>query len=184
MLREFRNLGWIGGTGSRRQAPCVCESSGCCCLRHQLSRRDLYDLEVGLSSTTSSTFLLNVTRFRSTRGCHRNRPVTALLIDRSWLFGVVLDRKNLFSATEPLHFPRVVSLLCTMQVRRLVQPCPADRPAGRTGMLQVVRAKCRHDSCFLFPGGSSRAKLSSCLSPAEPLGSLDAPGGGPHFRRS
>ena len=52
----FRNLGWIGGTRSRRHTPYVCEYSKVP-LRHQSSRQDRHDLEVGFSSTTSSTFI-------------------------------------------------------------------------------------------------------------------------------
>ena len=53
----FRNLGRIGGTGSRRHTPYECEYSEVP-LRHRTSRQDRHDLEVGFGSTTSSTFAL------------------------------------------------------------------------------------------------------------------------------
>ena len=64
----FRNLDWIGGTGSRRQTPYVCEYSGVLPLAAPFVAPDLRDHEVGYSSTTSSTPLLDVKLLRSTRG--------------------------------------------------------------------------------------------------------------------
>ena len=52
----FRNLGGIGGTGSRRHTPYVCDYSELP-LRHRPSRQDRHYLEVGFGSTTSATFI-------------------------------------------------------------------------------------------------------------------------------
>ena len=80
-------------------------------LRHQSSRQDRHDLEVGFEFD----YVIHV-RYRTLNAfglqevCRRNRHVTTLLIDRSWLvFGVALDRNFLFSFYEPLHLSLITT---------------------------------------------------------------------------